>query len=314
MIDISTVVSAMVINILAAGGIVHSVNSFLPQVAAGQYSAFASYILNAVTATLISPFVFFNLLVGGLIGAIVAAVVGVASLSPALGFIGIIVTIILFLAIGLAYIKLIFKLFTAFFSIIISLIFSPIILLGNVMPGSTSISTWLLSLVGNLAVFPVASFFLVLSYALMCQPILSIIAPIGEITSKIKDLPGDGIEGLLGVNNLSGTGNIWTPPMTLIGDGTTAMGSLMLAAIGFGLLMMASKYCEMVEKALKTPPFPYGAAIGEGLKSGIGVQDLWAQSGYKLPFAGQTGGISSRLRGTRGAEVKPLTDAVTKMT
>ena len=86
----------------------------------------------------------------------------------------------------------------------------------------------------------------------------------------------------------------------------------MLGTIGFGLLLMSSKYCEMVEKALKTPPFPYGAAIGEALKTGVNLQDKWAQSGYKLPAAKYTAPISSYLRTTPGLEVKPTVDALTK--
>jgi hypothetical protein len=53
------------------------------------------------------------------------------------------------------------------------------------------------------------------------------------------------------------------------GTAAGSVGSLMLATIGFGLLMMSAKYCEMVEKALKVPPFPYGAAIGDALKGGL---------------------------------------------
>ena len=36
----------------------------------------------------------------------------------------------------------------------------------------------------------------------------------------------------------------------------------------------------MVEKALKTPPFPYGAAIGEALKYGVNTHESWAKKGY----------------------------------
>ena len=66
----------------------------------------------------------------------------------------------------------------------------------------------------------------------------------------------------------------------------------MLATIGFGLLMMASKYCEMVEKALKVPPFPYGAAIGEALKGGLKGNDWMASRGY--PFIPGSPGMTYR--------------------
>ncbi|KKS91709.1 MAG: hypothetical protein UV68_C0063G0001, partial [Candidatus Collierbacteria bacterium GW2011_GWC2_43_12] len=119
-----------------------------------------------------------------------------------------------------------------------------------------------------------------------------------------------------------------TPPMTVpfsssivttggaqTGTYAGSVGSLILAAIGFGLLLMSSKYCEMVEKALKTPPFPYGSAIGDALKSGIGLQDTWSQSGYKLPFKKYTRPVSEFLdEQTPGQHIKPTTDALLKST
>ncbi len=320
LIDISTVISAMIINILKTGGILDnsSISAFsikitnpIATVASGQsiLGAVGSAIVNGFLAVIVSPFIFFNLLLGGLLGMSVSFV---AAIAGTISGIGIVVGIIIMIAVIISYAKLIFKLFQAFFSIIINLIFSPIILLGNLMPGSNSISTWLMSIVGNLAVFPVAIFFLTLSYALMCQPILTLIpdiignyTPVGWVAGAVgydlSFITTSALEVLLGVKSLAGNGNIWTPPMTVglgVTDGTTTNGSLILATIGFGLLMMASKYCEMVEKALKTPPFPYGAAIGEALKGGVAGNESWSQRGYKgLPF------LRSRASGAYGPQI-----------
>ena len=293
LIDISTVASAMVIPILKAGEILADVNNALPQIAGGGtiLGALGSWFVNGISAALVAPFIFFNLIIGGLLGTVVAAAVTVIVNVGTLGIVGILFGICIMLMVAYAYIKLIFKLFQAFFSVIVSLIFSPIILLGNLMPGSSTISTWIMTIIGNLAVFPVASFFLVLSYALMCQPLLSVIP---EKLTAIS-IPGITIsfdtqaamENLLGVKALSTFNNIWTPPMTLpggtfaggTGTGTMAgsVGSLMLATIGFGLLLMASKYVDMVTEALKVPPFKYGSAIGEALA----VPGKVAKVGYK---------------------------------
>ncbi len=291
LIDISTVISAMVISVLQAGGILTMGKHALPVVAGGQslLGAVGSVLVNGFMAFIVSPFIFFNLVIGGLVG---MAASFAAIIAGTISGVGIIVSVIILIAVGISYIKLIFKLFQAFFSIIINLIFSPIILLGNLMPGSNAISSWLMSIVGNLAVFPVASFFLVLSYALMCQPILSILPSILGSSVNTSGTLGfasqSALESLLGVKSLSTLSNIWTPPMTVgagiaggaTGTGAGSSGSLMLATIGFGLLLMASKYCEMVEKALKTPPFPYGAAIGEALKSGSKGNEWLASQKY----------------------------------
>lgn len=291
LIDISTVISALVIGVLKAGGILTDINNIVPMIASGQslLGGIGSAIVNGFLAVIVSPFIFFNLLLGGLLGMSVAFV---AAIAGTISGVGLLIGIIIIIAVIFSYAKLIFKLFQAFFSIIISLIFSPIILLGNLIPGSNSISTWLMTIVGNLAVFPVAIFFLTLSYALMSQPILELIpdlignyTPIGWVAGAVgmdmDFIVKDTLENLLGVKSLTNNGIMWTPPLTIPGAGSTwtkggqqtgtaagSEGSLMLATIGFGLLMMSSKYCEMVEKALKTPPFPYGAAIGDALKGG----------------------------------------------
>ena len=302
LIDLSTIATAMAINVLKVGGLIVDDKHFLIQTAGGNswLGAVGSMLLNGFTAFVASPFIVFNLLIGGATGMAVAAFIGTISLAATAGFFGVIMIIIVMIAVIISYFKLIMKLFQAFFSVIINLIFSPIILLGNLMPGSTSFGDWLRSIYGNLAVFPVAVFFLTFSYILMCQPLLSFI---GAFTG----LGGAGwMEGFLGVKQLSTLSNIWTPPMTIPTGATTgtamgSSGSLMLATIGFGLLMMASKYCEMVEKALKVPPFPYGAAIGEALKAGRAGEKSWADSGmWGVPAVG-------RLRTGLGKSEKVVT-------
>ena len=325
LVDISTIADAMAINILRvgpepilnAGGPLSGIGDFVINVVSGQslLGGIGSFFVNALTAVMVSPLIFFNLVIGGLSGIVVGVLVGGLGLIS--GF-GIIVGIIIIIAVLISYFKLILKLFQAFFGIIINLIFAPIILLGNLLPGSTSFGDWLKSIYGNLAVFPVAIFFLTLSFALMCQPLLSLAGAGGLLSGAITS----GIENVLGVNQLSTLSNIWTPPLTIPGSFTThsgggsgtltgSAGSLMLATIGFGLLMMASKYCEMVEKALKTPPFPYGAAIGDALKGG------WKGSGT-IPSIGNADWYRRTSRATGltpgtpiSAPLPPVTPPIT---
>ncbi|EKD53292.1 MAG: hypothetical protein ACD_61C00079G0002 [uncultured bacterium] len=321
LVDLSTVADAMAINVLKLGGpdailnnggIGSGAGDILIRHVSGQgmLGAFGSFFVNMLVAIMVSPFVLFNLIIGGLMGIVVAILE-----MFIVNFFGIVIAFIIMFAVAISYFKLIMKLFQAYFGVIINLIFAPVILLGNLFPGSTSFSDWLRGIYGNLAVFPVAIFFLTLSYALMCQPLLSLAAEGGILAGLITS----GLENLLGVNQLSTLSNIWTPPLTIPGSVTPgtwtgSVGSLMLATIGFGLLMMSSKYCEMVEKALKTPPFPYGAAIGEALKGGVNLQDKWAQSGYKLPLPKYTSGISGKMQEKLkdGTKVKPVVDEIAK--
>jgi hypothetical protein len=267
--------------------------------------------VNTTIALIVTPFILISFMFApfaaftGTIVMIVGALTGV----------GVIIAIVLIIAIGISYIKLILKLFEAFLSIIINLIFAPIILLGNVMPGSTAFSTWMLSIVGNLAVFPTAVFFLTLSYALMVQPLFGIIkALLGGGIPGVPTVDLSDLSALLGVNELAKTGGIWSPPMTF-SFGQGAQGDMMLAAIGLGLLMMSSKYVDMVRDALKVPPFKYGSAIGEALKFGTGANKSWADKGYAIGKSGSalqtaTEPISNKLVAAQNAspDFKKLAD------
>lgn len=282
-VDLSTVFSALFIDVLRVGGILVFNSHPLPIIVSGQsnFGGVGSMLINSAIAIFVSPFIFFNLLIGGFAGIITTFLA--VPISIFAGGIGIVISIVVLIAVAISYIKLILMLFKSYISVIVNLIFAPLMLLANLFPGTDAVGSWLRSIYGNLAVFPVASFFLVLSYALMVQPILAIEQLIPNIgTAILQAITGSGgLELLLGVKSLSTLSNIWAPPMTVPGAGMTVLGgspgtffgpvgSLMLATIGFGLLLMAAKYVEMVEKALKTPPFPYGAAIGEALRYGAG--------------------------------------------
>lgn len=42
----------------------------------------------------------------------------------------------------------------------------------------------------------------------------------------------------------------------------------MMAFVGLGIFMMTPKLLEMIQEALKVPPFKYGSAMGEALQFG----------------------------------------------
>jgi hypothetical protein len=273
LVDISTIMGALLIDTLRVGKILTVPDHKLIQTVAGNtFGSIGSFAVNFITGLLITPFLVLNLLIGGLAGAVTS------TLYIFLGGFGVIVTIIITIAIGWSYIQLIIKLFQSYFSIIISLIFSPLILLGSILPGSKAFSKWIMSIIGNLAVFPAASFLLVLSYALMVQPLIPIIDLIGTYVPAASGATG---EGLLGVTQLTDTfSTVWTPPLTVPfnievlnnspigGNSGSPMASLMLATIGIGLLLMSSKYVDMVLKAFNIESFTFVSAIGDALKKG----------------------------------------------
>jgi len=73
-----------------------------------------------------------------------------------------------------------------------------------------------------------------------------------------------GVASLVKKNNTKVSGiPMVTPPWS----GFNARG--LLALLGVGLLLMASKYVDIVRDALKVPPFKYGADIGKALEGGL---------------------------------------------
>lgn len=260
LIDLMTVITGLAISLLSVGGIINTSGGIGGGIiravsGTGALGAIGSAVVNNIIALIVSPIIVVSFIFAPF-GSVIGVIVGAFGLLFGVGqIIGIIITI----AILISYIRLVLKLFQALLAIIIQLIFAPLFLIANVLPGSNAISNWIMTIIGNLAVFPTAVFFLVLSYALMFQPMYGILSHFG--------LGAVDLSGIFGVKNLSTTGAVWAPPMTFsFGQGVE--GDVMLAAIGIGLLLMAAKYVDMVHDALKTPPFKYGAAIGEALKYG----------------------------------------------
>lgn len=271
LIDFSTIFTYLSVNLLELGGLIDTSSTALKLASGLEFGALGSWLVNMTTGSLIAPFVLINLFIGTIEGPI-SILIGFIG-----GFLGVILFVIILLATIYVYIKLIMKLFGAYVSIIINLIFSPIILLGNLLPGNNSFSKWLMNIFGQLVVFPATIFLLTLSYALMAQPLVPI--------AKMLNLN----PSFLGVNDMGGQNtNLWAPPMTIPTneDISTAWpaennSSLILGLVGLGILFMASKYVDMIQEALKIPPFKYGSAIGESLG--------WSNKirGRKAPWLGQ---------------------------
>jgi hypothetical protein len=126
----------------------------------------------------------------------------------------------------------------------------------------------------------------------MVQPLLGLCSStLGVPAEKIADtiliplLAKFGIQGsyvggcqvIFGVKNLvaSGDSGIYGVPLISSALGVNAHG--ILALLGVGLLLMASKYVDIVRDALKVPPFKYGADISKALEGGIKGADSLAK-------------------------------------
>ncbi len=268
--DLMWVVITFIFSYFQSQGIIFSEYSLLPRMVSGKWGLIVSGALNGLIAGPTAIFAVLNVIFGGILAFFVTLI------SPFLG--GFIISLFVTIGVLISYIKLFFKLLTSFISVVISLITAPIVLLGNVFPGSNVIGTWLRGIVANLSVFPVTMLFLFFSYLLMIQPILSMCKILPDALSLFTHKSSCewifGVKGLVTIDK-----SIYDIPLISSGFGMNVSG--LLALLGVGLLLMASKYVDMVKDALKVPQFKYGTAIEEALKGGYGATNHWAKNDYK---------------------------------
>ncbi|MDZ4224356.1 MAG: hypothetical protein U1D33_00470, partial [bacterium] len=167
MIDVMFVVFNLILSVFQASGIITSPDNPLVKAGSGQGGILPSFFLSSLFSFLFVPSALINVLTNlpGWSSVLIDIFLTVSGL-------GLVLRIIIFFAIIYSYVKLIFKLFEAYISVIIQVIFSPIILLQDVMPGSQAFGGWLRNIVANLSVFPVTMVMFLLSYIFMVQPLI----------------------------------------------------------------------------------------------------------------------------------------------
>ena len=268
MVDLMYVVFFSFISLLVSQRLIYP-DHVLVNAASGQWGSIFSFIVNTFASFPASAVGIINLIIGG---------PGLLSAGIGIGFMysfGLLITLILAIAIAISYIRLTWKLITAFLSIAISLVTAPVVLLTNAFPGSNTFGNWIRGIFANLSVFPITMILLTFSYILMVQPLVNVFGPTDPTSSfNIAELT-------FGVRNLNPGGYLMyvpfvSPPLSAIAGWMGNAPDAMLALFGVALLLMASKYVDIVRDALKVPPFKYGSAIAEPLKGGYST----LKSGY----------------------------------
>jgi len=150
------------------------------------------------------------------------------------------------IAILIAIFKLFFQLLMAYIGIIFSVIFAPIMLLFNALPGSNSFGGWLKGILANALVFPVTALMFLIAAVLLGQ-------------------------GKLGTNPDLGFGAYDHAKTQLPFIGAGISPDALMALIGIGFLMMMPKIIEMIQKMM-------------GIEGGIMGMMGGAMEGIKAPF------------------------------
>lgn len=268
LIDLFYVVLGIVFSALHLGQVIAQDPALGPRIVSGRSAGLAGSLIMAI---LYIPF---------LIPKIISGILSIPPLLATimafflLGF-SIIIAIILIFAVFITYIKIFWMLLKSYVNLILAVIFSPITLLGNALPGSGAFGNWVKNIFAELSVF--ASTIIMLLFAFyFFGPMISnsvLPNPVGELPSS---------------NNA-----FWNaPPLfgeapILGGNGSGNGGKF--AILGLGMLLMTPKVSQMIKDSLKIKDMGYTSAIGEALQYG------WYQAHNQYSGFNQSG-IGGRIR------------------
>lgn len=194
----------------------------------------------------------------------------VLNVMPQWAAISLLIKLVLIIGILYSLLRIMLAFLQSYAKIILSIIFSPIILLGNVLPGNDAFGTWVRGLFAELSVFPATIILFMVAITLMGSSMLG----------------GTGAEA-----------SIWTPP-GLGGVGITNSARGAGALLGIGIIFLAPKLVDMIRDALSIKPFKYGDALKEGLEYGWAGTYAGATSNKLTGWMGK-GGIRGAIGGFR---------------
>lgn len=183
-------------------------------------------------------------------------------------FAGLAVGLIVALAVAFGIFRLLFELLKTYISILISVTLAPLMLMLGAIPGRNPFGTWIKSLVGNLAAFPVVLLLLII----------------------FNELTG----GLTGAEGSFGSSSGGFAPPYLFGSfaaGDTG-GTAAQFIIGLGILLTMTDLVKQAKKSLGAGSGfdQFGTALTDSLKKGWSGGELIPGLGWsKIPGASQIG-------------------------
>ncbi|MFH0772747.1 MAG: hypothetical protein V1922_00325 [bacterium] len=206
------------------------------------------------------------------IGSILTIFIYIALLGVALNGLGFFFGIIVILTLTALLFKIFFMLFRSYLQIIITIVFAPIILLFEAVPGKSTFSYWIKSLIGELITFPIV------------------------ITMMLV--------GKVMISTLSYPGDYWKAPF--IGNfSTEGFGVL----FGAGLIFITPDIVKFAKDALGVKPLPFNIGVGTflggaGAVTGGGMGILQQFSTLSLGLTGISN-LTGMVRGKKPAAIDP---------
>lgn len=173
-----------------------------------------------------------------------------------------------------AIIRLIFILLNAYIQILINIIFAPIFLLGQAIPGQSSFSSWIKNLLSNIIVFPATAILLMVANAVSD----AFINPLGTVATMTQG------------------GSFWVPPIL---PGVEYWAQIL---IGMGFALVIPQIVVSIKNLFKAK-----AAIPMGLSTVTGPILGGAQQALQYVYYGKTLFTSNKAPVTPTAPAKPKT-------
>lgn len=176
--------------------------------------------------------------IGGLLSLLLAIVIGFAGFGIGITFAGIILSLVAWCTLLVLFFRILIKVFFTYTNIILWIIFAPVYLLQDIIPGKSAFTDWLKNLVGELLTYPLIIVLIMIS-ALIAQ------------TDTVS----------------TSTYNLWQPPFA-----TNRSVNGFATLIAMVLLVNIPKIVDQVKEALGVkggPGYGVGSLFG-GAIGGVG--------------------------------------------
>jgi hypothetical protein len=265
LVDLMYVVMGLISLVIASSGSFFSsspvaIYNFLTRGAItvlGQPFALGLFGIFAIYSIMFGLVLFFALFLGnGIIGASIEGVFTLGATLPLFSIIGILAGLILLILFIIAFFRVAWLIIRTFATILLLTIAAPFqITLGVVAPG-VGFGAWLRTYVSNLAVFPLTSLLITLSFIFLIQTVSFTAGNFLPDSWALSDI----LTQVPGIGSQINTGG-WPPLLGISGR----MMSLVFLGVSLAIIMIIPKTAELIKGLIQGKPFEFGSAIGQAL-------------------------------------------------
>lgn len=189
------------------------------------------------------------------------------------------ISLILFLTFLLLVFRILALLINSYIKLILMVIFAPILLMLEAIPGRNAFSDWIKSIIGELVAFPLVVIFLLTGYAITHTNLLSDTISFPFLSSLYVPLPA-----------INATPN-FTEPVPV-----SAIGSI----IGMGIIFMIPQFIQLIRKAMGVKDLPLNFGLGTFFGGALAIAGpQGAVTGLSSLMHGMPAGIQKSLRTTK---------------